>query len=243
MKHVLILGAKSDIAKAIAVEYAIRGYHLILAGREIEELTAFSNQLKMTYDVSVQLKHFDALDCNSHKLFVNELKTKPYGIICCVGYLGDQTLAEKDTDEALKIIQTNYTGCVSVIEQCVPYLEEVNQGFIVGISSVAGDRGRKSNYFYGSAKSGFTAYLSGLRARLKTNNIHVLTVKPGFVATKMTAHLDLPKMLTVSPQYVAKKIFRAQQKRTNVLYVKWIWQYIMCVIKLIPELIFKKMNL
>ena len=157
MKYVLILGAKSDIAKAITVEYAINGYNLILAAREVEELKEFSNELKAKYKISIQLKGIDVLDFSSHKLFIDELEIKPYGVICCVGYLGNQRLAEKDINEALKIIETNYKGCVSVIEQCLYYLEKANKGFIVGLSSVAGDRGRPSNYFYGSAKSAFSA--------------------------------------------------------------------------------------
>ena len=121
--------------------------------------------------------------------------------------------------------------------------EKRRSGFIVGISSVAGDRGRKSNYVYGAAKAALTAYLSGLRNRLYGAQVHVLTVKPGFVATKMTEKLDLPGKLTTQPEEVAEDIYRAQQNGKNVLYTKWIWRWVMLIIKIIPEWKFKGMNL
>jgi len=121
--------------------------------------------------------------------------------------------------------------------------EKRKSGFIIGISSVAGDRGRKSNYIYGSAKAALTAYLSGLRNRLYVANVHVLTVKPGFVATKMTEGMDLPEKLTAQPEAVAEDIYRAQQKNKNVLYTKWIWRWVMLIIKVIPEWKFKRMSI
>jgi short-subunit dehydrogenase len=114
---------------------------------------------------------------------------------------------------------------------------------MVGISSVAGDRGRKSNYIYGSAKAALTAYLSGLRNRLYDAQVHVMTVKPGFVATKMTEGMDLPEKLTAQPQQVAEDIYNAQQKGKNVLYTKWVWRYIMMIIRAIPEWKFKGMSI
>ena len=114
---------------------------------------------------------------------------------------------------------------------------------MVGISSVAGDRGRKSNYIYGSAKSALTAYLSGLRNRLYDAQVQVLTVKPGFVATKMTAGMDLPEKLTAQPEEVAEDIYKAQQNGKSVIYTKWIWRYVMMIIKMIPEWQFKGMSI
>jgi len=231
------------MAKALAKEYAKNGYHLILAGRKIQELSDFSNALKSDHAITVQLIHFDALELNTHASFVNELTIKPYGVICCVGYLGSQESAVNNSVESVRIINTNYVGCVSILNYCAQYLEQVQKGFIIGISSVAGERGRKSNYFYGSAKAGFTAYLSGLRARLYSESVHVMTVTPGFVYTNMTKHLDLPKVLSIHPEPLAKKIFKAQQKKKNVVYFKWIWKYIMWIIRMLPEFIFKRTNL
>jgi short-subunit dehydrogenase len=114
---------------------------------------------------------------------------------------------------------------------------------MVGISSVAGDRGRKSNYIYGAAKAALTAYLSGLRNRLYELQVHVMTVKPGFVATKMTEGMDLPEKLTALPEEVARDIFSAQQKGKDVLYTKWMWRWVMLIIRNIPEFQFKKMSI
>ena len=121
--------------------------------------------------------------------------------------------------------------------------EQRKSGFIVGITSVAGDRGRKSNYLYGSAKAALTVYLSGLRNRLYESQVHVMTVKPGFVATKMTEDMDLPEKLTAQPDEVADDIFNSQQKNKNVIYTKWIWRWVMLVIKAIPEWKFKGMSI
>ena len=165
------------------------------------------------------------------------------GVISAVGYLGDQDKAQSDFSEAKKIIDTNYTGVVSLLNIIADDFEKRRNGFIVGISSVAGDRGRKSNYIYGSAKSALTTYLSGLRNRLYDANVQVLTVKPGFVATKMTKGLDLPEKLTALPEEVAEDIYNAQQKGKNVLYTKWIWRWVMLVIKAIPEWKFKGMSI
>jgi short-subunit dehydrogenase len=121
--------------------------------------------------------------------------------------------------------------------------EAMKAGMIVGISSVAGERGRQSNYIYGSAKAGFTAYLSGLRNRLFRSGVHVMSVQPGFVNTRMTQHLTLPPLLTAQPEQVADAVFKAVQRKKNVLFVKWPWKYIMLIIKSIPESIFKKLKL
>ncbi|MBN8787909.1 MAG: SDR family NAD(P)-dependent oxidoreductase, partial [Terrimonas sp.] len=114
---------------------------------------------------------------------------------------------------------------------------------IAGISSVAGERGRQNNYIYGSAKAGFTAYLSGLRNKLYKDNVHVVSVLPGFVYTKMTEHLKLPKLLTATPEDVATYTYNAIIKRKDIIYIKWFWKWIMFIIKCIPETIFKKKTL
>jgi len=244
MKSVLILGAKSDIAKATADYYAKNGWNLSLAGRNvITELFSFSNQLIDDYGSEINLYDLDILDFQYHSEFFRSLPQKPDGVICFIGLLGDQEKSEMDFSEAKTVIDSNFTGIVSLINIFVNYYEQKKNGFIVGVSSVAGDRGRKSNYTYGSAKAALTAYLSGLRNRLSSKNVHVMTVKPGFVATKMTKNLDLPDLLTVSPDYVAKKIFKMQQSRTDLIYVPGYWYFIMAFIKTIPEKVFKKLNI
>lgn len=243
MSYILIVGAKSDIAKAVAREYANSGYNIYLAGRKIDTLDAFAKDLTIRYQIEAKLVELDILNFKSHQEIYNSLDKKPVGVITAVGYLGNQEVAQKDFNEAKRIIDTNYTGVVSLLNIVANDFEERKEGFIVGISSVAGDRGRKSNYIYGSAKAALTTYLSGLRNRLSSVNVKVLTVKPGFVDTQMTKDLDLPKKLTATPKEVAKDIFNAQQKGKDILYTKWFWRYIMLIIKTIPEWKFKNMSI
>ena len=243
MSYILIVGAKSDIAKAIAREYAKNGYDIYLAGRKIDELEEFATDLRVRSQRDVRLVELDILDFESHQSFYDELEPKPLGVVTAVGYLGDQDEAQEDITQTLQIINTNYTGVVTLLNTIANDFEARKSGFIVGISSVAGDRGRKSNYLYGSAKAGFSAYLSGLRNRLYESQVSVMSVKPGFVATKMTEGMDLPQRLTALPQEVAEDIFKAQQSGKDILYTKWIWRYIMLIITSIPEFIFKKMSI
>ena len=140
-------------------------------------------------------------------------------------------------------MDANFTGAVSILNIAANDMVEKKSGTIVGISSVAGERGRMSNYIYGSAKAGFTAYLSGLRNRLQKVGVHVLTVKPGFVQTKMTEGLPLPKPLTALPEQVAKGIIKAVKKGTNEVYILGIWRLIMLIIRTIPEFVFKKLRM
>jgi len=243
MSYVLIIGAKSDIAKATAREYAKHGYDIYLAARNSAELEEFATDVIVRTQRTVKLVELDILDYKSHQAFYDQLAEKPLGVISAVGYLGEQKKAQSSFDEAQRIMDTNYTGFVSLFNIIANDFEKRRSGFIVGISSVAGDRGRKSNYIYGSAKAALTAYLSGLRNRLYDAQVHVMTVKPGFVATKMTEGMDLPEKLTAQPEAVAKDIYKAQQKNKDVLYTKWIWKYLMLIITMIPEFQFKKMSI
>ena len=243
MSYVLIVGAKSDIAQATAREYAKHGYDLYLAARNVKELEAFAHDVTVRTQRTVKMVELDILNDESHRAFYDQLEEKPLGVISAVGYLGDQEKAQVDFGEAKLIMESNYTGIVSLFNIIAADFEKRRSGFIVGISSVAGDRGRKSNYIYGSAKAALTAYLSGLRNRLYAANVHVLTVKPGFVATKMTEGMDLPEKLTAQPEEVAEDIYKAQQKNKNVLYTKWIWRWVMLIIKAMPEWMFKRMSI
>lgn len=243
MSYVLIIGAKSDIAKAVAREYAKHGFDLYLAARNSVELEGFANDITIRTQQTVKKVDLDILDYESHQTFYDQLQEKPFGVISCIGYLGDQQKAQSDFNEAHLIINTNYTGVVSLLNIIASDFERRRSGFIVAISSVAGDRGRKSNYMYGSAKAALTAYLSGLRNRLNEVQVQVLTVKPGFVNTKMTSGMDLPEKLTAQPTEVAENIYTAQQKGKSVIYTKSIWRYIMMIILKIPEAQFKKMSI
>lgn len=222
--------------------YAKAGHGLVLAARNPDTLDAFANDLRIRHEIEVKCVALDVLDTDSHATFVASLEPIA-GVIVAAGYLGDQERAQDDFSEARKIIDTHYTGVVSLLNLLANALEQRKEGFIVGISSVAGDRGRQSNYIYGSSKAALTAYLSGLRNRLFPAGVQVLTVKPGFVATKMTAGLDTPKALTAMPDRVARDIFRAQRKGKSVLYTIWVWRWIMLIIRSIPEGVFKRLKL
>lgn len=240
---VLLLGANSDIAKAMAHEYAAQGHNLILAARQPQRLEKLANDLHIRHQVEVQCVEFDAIAFDSHPDFLRQFDPIPEIAVVVFGYLGNQTTAQQDFAEAKRVIDTNYTGAVSIMELLAAAYEKQGHGTLVGISSVAGDRGRQSNYIYGSAKAGFSAYLSGLRNRLFHQGVHVLTVKPGFVATAMVAGLDLPPLLTATPQAVAKDIVKAQQKGRNVLYTRWYWCWILLIVRNVPEFLFKKLKM
>ncbi len=243
MSYVLIIGAKSDIAKEVARTYAKNGYNLYLAARGSEELAELKTDIEVRSSVSVELLDFDITAYETHADFYNNLSEKPLGVVVVSGYMVEQKKAQKEWDESLQTINVNYTGAVSILNIIANDFEKERRGFIVGVSSVAGDRGRKANYIYGSAKAAFSAYLGGLRNRLYESGVSVLTVKPGFVATKMTENLDLPEKLTAQPEDVAEDIFKAQQAGRNVLYTKSIWLLVMLIIKHIPEFMFKKMSI
>lgn len=243
MPKVLILGATSDIAIALAHKFGSSGTDLQLAARDVQSLQTLKSDLEIRYNIAVKTYAFDATQFDSHADFYASLEVAPDIAICVFGYLGNQSGASKDWQESKRIIDTNYTGAVSILNIIANDFEQRRHGVIIGISSVAGERGRQSNYLYGSAKAGFSAYLSGLRNRLHSSNVHVITVKPGFVDTRMTEGLDLPKILTARPAQVAGCVFSAVKKKKNILYVLAIWRLIMFIIKMIPEGIFKKMKL
>ena len=243
MKTVLLLGAYSDVGQALAREYAADGYETWLAGRNSEDLKSLQSDLEVRFQASARCFAFDAMALDSHQEFVSELPSIPDITICIFGYLGDQDLGETSWEECHRILGTNYVGAVSILNLLANAYKEKGEGVIVGISSVAGERGRQSNFLYGSAKAGFSAYLAGLRNRLYHHNIHVLSIKPGFINTRMTEHLDLPNALTAQPDQVARSIKKAVRKKKNQIYVLWMWRWIMWIIRNIPESIFKKMKM
>lgn len=243
MKNVLILGATSDMAQAIARKFAAEGWSLTLAALEQELLEPIANDLRIRSTCDIEALPFDATDFDSHAGFYQSLPKKPDAVICVFGYMGDQMTARTDFVEVKRTIDVNFTGAVSILNIVADDFETRGAGAIVGISSVAGDRGRQSNYIYGCAKAGFTAYLSGLRNRLANKGVHVMTVKPGFCRTKMTENMELPAALTAEPEQVADAVFNGMLKKRNVMYVLWMWRYIMLIIRHIPEPIFKRMGM
>ncbi len=243
MKNLLILGATADMAQAIAKKYSSEGWSLTLAALEPELLEPIAGDLRVRSDAPVEVAVFDATDFENHRPFYDSLKNKPDAVICVFGYMGDQMLARTDFEEVRRTIDVNFTGAVSILNIVAEDFEKRGKGAIAGISSVAGDRGRQSNYIYGCAKAGFTAYLSGLRNRLAKSGVHVMTVKPGFCRTKMTENMELPPALTAEPEQVADAVFNGLERKRNEVYTLWMWRYIMLIIRHIPESIFKKMGL
>jgi len=243
LAYVLILGATSDIGWAVAEEYATRGYDLYLAARRSERLKEPAKVLAEKYGVNAVPMDFDVRDIYGHEDFVRLLDPAPEGVLCFVGTLGRGPAPPEDLEDLKEVVEVNFLGAAAFMEISARVLQEAGRGFIVGVSSVAGDRGRQSNYPYGSAKAGLTAYLSGLRQRLHPKGIQVLTVKPGFVRTRMTEGMNLPPLLTADPDEVARRIVRAQEAGKNVIYVRRIWRPIMALIRILPERVFKRLRL
>ena len=237
---VLVLGANSDIALSVAKRYAKAGFNIYLTSRDINNCKKNAADIRIRYHVEVESLFFDACDFSSHSSFYTGLKFKPEGVVLAFGVMHEQQRAQANFFKAKEMIDANFSGSISISEVIAEDFEKRKSGFIVGISSVAGDRGRMSNYIYGSTKAGLSAYLSGLAHRLSKNNVLVLTVKPGFVDTKMTLGLDLPPRLTAQPEEVANAIYKAVIKKKNIIYVLPIWRFIMLIVKHVPTFLFHR---
>jgi short-subunit dehydrogenase len=243
---VLILGANAGIGRALAAEFASQHYGLILAGRDLEELQALAADLNLRYSVRtraerVDILNFEALESALAACIAADGDSLE-GVVLCTGYLGDAETARQDWKEARRILDTNFTGSALALNFLANHFEQKRKGFICALSSVAGDRGRQSNYLYGSAKGGLTIYLQGLRNRLYHSGVHVITVKPGFVDTRMVfGKAKLP--LVATPEAVARDIYHSVRNRKNVVYAPWFWQYIMFMVGSIPEWLFKRLKM
>ena len=243
MNSVLLIGATSDVAIATAHLYAKKGHTIYLAARNLEAAERLASDIQIRFSVDAKAFELDLMDADTHTSFLENLDMLPLTTICFAGYLGEQEKAAIDWSETERIIQTNFTGVVSILNLIAATYEKNGSGEIAVLSSVAGERGRQSNYTYGAAKAGLTAYLSGLRNRLFKSGVHVLTIKPGFINTKMTEGLPLPKPLTAQPEQVAQAVEKGLRKKKNIIYTLWMWKYIMFIIRNIPEGIFKKLKL
>ncbi len=239
---VLILGARSDIGRALARAYAAEGLSVILAARRAGELEADAADLAVRANgAGARTVELDVLDADP-RAFFDALGETPRTVVSVVGLLGDQRRAETDPAYARQVIDTNFTGPAALMAEAAERLLAAGGGCIVGVSSVAGERGRKSNYVYGAAKAGLTAWLSGLRHRLAGSPVRVITVKPGFVDTRMTAGMNLPKPLTAQPEEVARLVLAAQRRGREVVYAKPVWWAVMGVVRHLPEPVFKRMK-
>lgn len=238
-----IIGATSEVGQEVAKSFAQRGFDLHLVARQSYRLESLQQEISTDYSVAVCLYELDLLNFEHYDEVLTPLAEISDVVLFIAGYYVFQAEAERNSQIAMEIMDVNYKSGVISLNLFKNIFEKKGQGFIIGVSSVAGERGRARNYIYGSAKAGFTTYLSGLRHQLTPQNIPVLTVIPGYMNTKMTTSMDLPKSLTASTSYAGERIFNAYEKRRNVVYIFPVWRWIMLIIKIIPEFIFKKLNI
>lgn len=238
----LLIGATSDIGRAIARRLVADGWTLQLAARDRTRLERVAEDLQARTGTPVVQLRCDVLDEDHGVALLDALDPLPQLAICVVGLLGEQTASQRDRGAAARVMRSNYMGPALLMDALAERFEERGSGTLVGISSVAGERGRAANYVYGSAKAGFTAFLSGLRNRCAASGVHVVTVKPGFVRTRMTEAMQLPALLTATPEEVAVAVERAVRQRRDVVYVRRIWRFISLVLRSVPEPLFKRMR-
>jgi short-subunit dehydrogenase len=240
----IILGASSAMARAFARRMAVTGANLILCGRDKGDIERIASDAALRGEGTAEAMPFDASDPGTFAPII-EAATKKDGqinVAVFAGTMPEQSAIDADPSILPGVIETNFTGLVRFLHMLAPELEARESGVVVGVGSVAGDRGRLGNYVYGSAKAGFHAYLSGLRNRLGRKGVQVLTVKPGFVDTGMTWGIE-GMFLVASPDDVAESIEKAIHKKRNSIYTPWFWLGIMTIIRTIPEFVFKKLKI
>ncbi len=243
--RVVILGATSAIAHETAKCFARDGADLFLVARNAEKLQAIADDLKVRGARSVETYQLDLAELDRHEVMLNTALETLQGLdrlLIAYGTLGDQRKSELSVEETLKELNNNLLSVISLLTLSANYFEQQKRGCIAVISSVAGDRGRQSNYVYGAAKGGLAVFLQGLRNRLSKSHVSVVTVKPGFVDTPMTAALK-KGLLFASSQSVGAGIYQAMKTGKDVVYLPWFWRPIMFVVRSVPERIFKRLSL
>ncbi len=240
----IVLGSNSEVAQQFVEKTLQEGEKfatIFLLTSDVETALRFSQHIDVKYLQPTKIIPLDVLgEVNYNQL--DEIESNL--LFCATGYLGEGTeegLYDRKNTE--RIIDINYAKLVPILNFFAEKMERKRAGTMIVLSSVAGDRGRQSNFIYGSAKAAMTAYLSGLRNYLYSRKVHVMTVKPGFMETKMTEGLPLNPMLTASPKQAATAIYNAYKKGKNVAYVLPVWAIIMMIIRNIPEFIFKKLKM
>jgi decaprenylphospho-beta-D-erythro-pentofuranosid-2-ulose 2-reductase len=240
-----MIGATSAIAHETAKCFAQDGAELFLVARSAEKLRDIGNDLKVRGAKRIETFLLDLNDFDRHQEMIETAITTLNGldmVLIAHGTLGDQQKCQKSVAETLKEFTTNCTSVISLLTILADYFEQQRRGCIAVISSVAGDRGRQSNYVYGAAKGAVSIFLEGLRNRLSKSGVAVVTVKPGIVDTPMTATLT-KGLLFASASTVGKGVYSAMKSRKEEVYLPWFWRYIMLIIKSIPEPVFKKLSL
>lgn len=245
MKNILVIGATSAIATACIRQWASGDVQFFLSGRNADKLKAIADDCQVREAV-VHTFSIDIADINQHEKMFAEIKQQLQSIdiaLIAHGTLPEQSKCEKDVDLTLQELNTNAVATIAMLTRLANIMEEQGKGSIAVITSVAGDRGRPSNYVYGSAKAAVATFCEGLRARLFKSGVFLTDIRPGFVDTPMTQGLPLPQKLVASPDSVAKQIVKGIERHSNVLYVPKFWALIMLIIRSIPHFIFKRLKL
>lgn len=244
VQSLLVLGGDSDIANTLLSRLVRRRTTSVtLAGRDETALRDRASELNRVSGVEVHIEPFDALDFGSHPAFVE--RVFEHGdidlVLVAFGSLGEQTRDERDAESALKVIQSNYTGAVSVLIPVADRLRKQGHGSIVVMSSVAAERPRRSNFIYGSSKAGLDWFAQGLGDALHGSGVHVMVVRPGFATTKMTDHLDTPPMAS-TPDEIADAIIDGIRKRRELVWVPGKLRWVMSVLRHLPRPIFRRLK-
>lgn len=237
-KTVLILGANSDVAKQAIKLYLEKGFRVIAASRNIKSLEDFVGKNHLGQS-RIDIQYFDANDFSSHQDFYDGLAIQPNIVVYAAGFLVENNTAMQDFDASFEMMKTNYIGAVSILNIIATDKSNQNLERIIGLSSLSGVRGRKSNFVYGSTKAAFTQYLAGLRQKLSPRKIIVNVLVIGYINTKINAGLDLNKNLIMEPDYVAKFIINAGSSFEIV--PNWKWKIIYWILKLSPEFLVSKL--
>ena len=245
MLKLMIVGATSAIAQETARYFAQDGAELFLVARDATKLQAIADDLKVRGAKAVHIHPLDVTAFDQHQATVDAAIAAMNGLdslLIAHGTLTDQAAAEKSVDYTLQELNINALSVISLLTIVANHFEAQRRGVIAVISSVAGERGRPSNYVYGTAKATVSTFLQGLRGRMAKAGVHVLTVKPGFVDTPMTADVKKNALFASSTQ-VGEDIYKAMKHGRDILYTPWFWMFIMMIIRNIPERIFKKLSL
>lgn len=242
--RLLIIGATSAMAQEAAKCFAADGAEMFLVGRSAQKLRDVASDLTVRGARGVETYIVDLNDFEQHAAMLNAAIAAFDGldaVLLAYGTLGDQRKCELSVAETMREFTTNCTSVIALLTLLANYFEGQRRGIIAVITSVAGDRGRRSNYVYGAAKGAVSLFLQGMRGRLSDAGVTVLTIKPGLAATPMTAHLKKGPLFA-SPRAVGQGIYRAMQARKEVVYLPRYWQLIMLIVRAIPERMFKRVK-
>lgn len=237
-----MLGGTSDIGLAVARRFAREKFQVVLAGRSLPTLDREAKDISIRFDVNAYAIQFDALEKGSAQALLAALTETPNVVLCAIGLMRDSDVDSWDEVEEALIMRTNLEAPSLALGLLAGELCKAGSGVIIGISSIAGVRGRAKNLYYTAAKAGFIAFLSGLRNRCHGTGVRIVTVLPGFVRTKMLGNLQTPKFLTATPEDVAEAVFSACQSGRELVYVKGVWRPISWALRALPESVFKRLK-